>query len=107
MISGEHYKAEQELFGVTHAEVGAYLLGLWGVGEAIVEAVAFHHRPSACGDQAFSPLTAVHVANALAESEESAGEEAKSPAIDEAYLAKLGKWDELAAWKEACAPDEA
>ena len=101
------WQAEQEVFGLTHAEVGAYLLGLWGVGEAIVEAVAFHHRPSACGDQAFSPLTAVHVANALAESEESAGEEAKSPAIDEAYLAKLGKWDELAAWKEACAPDEA
>ena len=37
------WQAEQEVFGVTHAEVGAYLLGLlglWGVGEAIVEAVA-------------------------------------------------------------------
>lgn len=47
------WQAEQEVFGVTHAEVGAYLLGIWGVGEAIVEAVAYHHRPSACGETVF------------------------------------------------------
>jgi HD-like signal output (HDOD) protein len=29
-----------------HAEVGAYLLGLWGFPTPIVEAVAFHHLPS-------------------------------------------------------------
>jgi HD-like signal output (HDOD) protein len=28
-----------------HAEVGAYLLGLWGFPNSIVEAVAFHHSP--------------------------------------------------------------
>ncbi len=100
------WQAEQEVFGVTHAEVGAYLLSLWGVGEAIVESVAFHHRPSACGELAFSPLTAVHVANAIAESENSAGGEGQSVQIDEAYLTKLGKLDQLAAWKEACQSDE-
>ncbi|ULA65156.1 MAG: hypothetical protein LZF86_190457 [Nitrospira sp.] len=100
------WQAEREIFGVTHAEVGAYLLGLWGVGEAIVEAVAYHHRPSACGDQAFSPLTAVHVANAIAESELSASSASLPIKIDEAYLRKLGKLDRLAAWKEACRADE-
>ncbi|MCC6141257.1 MAG: HDOD domain-containing protein [Nitrospira sp.] len=100
------WQAEQEIFGVTHAEVGAYLLSLWGVGEAIVESVAFHHRPSACGDSVFSPLTAVHVANAIAESENSAGGESRPVQIDEAYLTKLGKLDQLAAWKGACQPDE-
>ena len=96
------WQAEQEVFGVTHAEVGAYLLSLWGVGEAIVESVAFHHRPSACGDVMFSPLTAVHVANALAESENPAGGEKQPVKIDEAYLSKLGKLEQLAAWKETC-----
>ena len=100
------WQAEQEVFGVTHAEVGAYLLGLWGVGESIVEAVAYHHRPSACDELAFSPLTAVHVANVLAESEQSAGEDAASLPIDESYLIKLGKLDQLAAWKAVCRPDE-
>lgn len=37
--------AELEAFGATHAEVGAYLLGLWGLPADIVEAVRFHHRP--------------------------------------------------------------
>jgi len=36
---------EQELLGVTHAEVGAYLLALWGLPLSLVEAVAHHHRP--------------------------------------------------------------
>jgi HD-like signal output (HDOD) protein/ActR/RegA family two-component response regulator len=36
---------ERELYGYSHAEVGAYLLGLWGLPSAVVEAVAFHHDP--------------------------------------------------------------
>lgn len=51
-------------------------------------------------------MDAVHVANVLAESEQSAGGEAASLPIDAAYLTKLGKLDQLAAWKEACQPDE-
>ena len=37
--------AEQEMLGVTHAELGAYLLALWGLPQPIVEAIAFHHDP--------------------------------------------------------------
>jgi len=33
-----------------HAEVGAYLLGLWGFPNPIVEAVAYHHVPSLVAD---------------------------------------------------------
>ena len=36
---------EEEIFGVTHAQIGAYLLGLWGLPAALVSAVAGHHRP--------------------------------------------------------------
>lgn len=62
--------------------------------------------PSDFDELAFSPLTAVHVANVLAESEQSAGGEAASLPIDEAYLIKLGKLDQLAVWKGACQLDE-
>lgn len=37
--------AERSLWGVTHAEVGAFLLGLWGLPFSIVEAVANSHSP--------------------------------------------------------------
>lgn len=37
------WQLEQSTFSVTHAELGAYLLGLWGFSEGIVELVATHH----------------------------------------------------------------
>jgi len=43
----------------------AYLLGLWGLPESIVQAVAFHQEPDRFPGTDFSPLTALHVANAL------------------------------------------
>jgi HD-like signal output (HDOD) protein len=42
--------AELATWGVTHAEVGAYLLGLWGLPFQIVEAVANHHAPARGND---------------------------------------------------------
>ena len=54
---------ERQTFRSTHAELGAYLLSLWGLPHCIVEAVAFHHRPAAANPMVFSPLVAVHVAN--------------------------------------------
>lgn len=57
--------AERAIFGTTHAEVGAYLLGLWGLPEAIMETVAWHHEPARCPGSHYDALTAVHVAEAL------------------------------------------
>lgn len=34
---------ERRLLGTSHAEIGAYLLGLWGLPLAIIDAVAHHH----------------------------------------------------------------
>ena len=42
------FVVEQERLGFSHAEVGGYLLGLWGLPFSIVEAVAFHHEPERC-----------------------------------------------------------
>ena len=54
---------ERREFGATSAEVGAYLVGLWGLPDPIVEAVAFHRSPSLASGRAFTPLTATHVAH--------------------------------------------
>ncbi|MEO8482061.1 MAG: HDOD domain-containing protein, partial [Acidobacteriota bacterium] len=82
------HEAEQEQLGVSHAEVGAYLLGVWGLPFSVVEAVAYHHRPSAveAGDR--EVLAAVHVADTLVE----AGDAAGSPTVgvDLAFLEASG-----------------
>lgn len=57
-------EAEQATFGTTHAEVGGYLLWLWGLPDAITEVAALHHRLPA-GRQTPGALLAVHVADAL------------------------------------------
>jgi HD-like signal output (HDOD) protein len=37
------YEIEWELFGAIHSEIGAYLLGQWGLPEVVVELIAYHH----------------------------------------------------------------
>ena len=55
--------AERELIGASHAEVGAYLLGLWGLPRPVVEAVAFQHAPAAqVAHSEFDVLTALQEA---------------------------------------------
>lgn len=37
--------AERRIFGAAHPEIGAYILGLWGFADPVIEAVACHHSP--------------------------------------------------------------
>jgi len=90
-------EAEKEVFGTTHAEVGAYLLGLWGLPGPIVEAIAFHHRPTESLANSFAPLTAVHVANALEHAQQNDGQ---ADRLDGEYLSVVGLADQLPAWRE-------
>ena len=57
--------SERQLGDVTHAELGAYLLGAWGLPITIVEAVAYHHRPNDVSTGDRSVLAAVHAADAF------------------------------------------
>jgi HD-like signal output (HDOD) protein len=89
---------EQEIFGVSHAEVGAYLLGLWGLPFSIVEAVAYHHRPSAVLEGDCELLATVHAADALVD--------ARQGALDAAFLSAKGFDSRLPHWR-AIAAEEA
>ena len=93
-------EVERQELGATHADIGAYLLGLWGLGDPIVEAVAFHHRPADCVGNTFSPLTAVHVANVLQQelSQQATGDVPSQ--IDFTYLDRLHMTDRLPHWRE-------
>lgn len=54
-------------FAVTHAEVGAYLPGLWGIPFLIVEVVAFQHRPNEVAPESRAQVAAVHMASGVVE----------------------------------------
>jgi HD-like signal output (HDOD) protein len=51
-------ETEREILGVSHADVGAYLLGVWGLPTSIVETVAYHH-PQRRAPAHESPLLAI------------------------------------------------
>lgn len=94
--------AEREVFGATHGEVGAYLLGLWGLPDPIVEAVAFHHCPAKAMEIALSPLTAVHAANILEHNQNGAQKDNGLSQLDLHYLSDLGLADRIPAWQDIC-----
>jgi HD-like signal output (HDOD) protein/ActR/RegA family two-component response regulator len=60
-------RAERELWGTSHAEIGAYLLGLWGLPYTIVEGVARAQSPDQLLGSEIDVASAVHIAVALAD----------------------------------------
>src|SRR5262249_56395963 len=60
------FEAEEELLGVSHAELGAYLLGLWNLPNAAVEAVAFHHHPERLPHKGLDASLIVYIADLVA-----------------------------------------
>jgi HD-like signal output (HDOD) protein/ActR/RegA family two-component response regulator len=64
------HEAEREVLGASHAEIGAYLLGIWGLPHSVVEAVAFHHCPDQVAHTEFDALGALAVARSLSGTDE-------------------------------------
>ena len=59
------YLVEREILEVDHSQLGAYLLGLWGLPEFLVETAAYHHNLEGYLCDEFSPVLAVHIADAI------------------------------------------
>ena len=57
--------AERAVFGTTHAEVGGYLLWLWGLPDPITEVEVLHHRLPPGRQHTPGAVLAVHIADAL------------------------------------------
>ncbi len=60
-------EAEEQLLGTSHAEIGAYLLGLWGINDMVVEAIAHHHHPTRNPHTGLDCSGALYLANLLAQ----------------------------------------
>ncbi len=96
------WEVEKEHFGASHADVGAYLLALWGLPNQIIEAVAMHHSPARSAERNFSPVLAVHVADVFQHQLAQTKTELPLPALDNAYLETLGCTSRLEEWRHAC-----
>jgi HD-like signal output (HDOD) protein len=95
-------QAEKEVFGCSHAELGAFLLHTWHLPDGVVQAVALHHRPGDALRPAFSPLTVVHAANALDHRIRTGLLNAMEARLDFDYLRACGVSARLEDWWSLC-----
>jgi HD-like signal output (HDOD) protein len=91
-------QAEYDLFGCSHAEIGGYLLGSWGLPISIINAVTWHHRPSQSQVKQLSSLVFVHLAHALSRANPDLGD--MSSHVDRAFLDQCVEWPECLKWAE-------
>jgi putative nucleotidyltransferase with HDIG domain len=81
-----------------HAEVGAYLLGLWGFPSHIVAAVALHHTPSLRADTGLDLTALIHIADRLTRVRSGQGVRPVELGIEPGLLEALGLADRLSQW---------
>ena len=92
--------AEREYFGVTHADVGGFLLELWGLPAQVVEGVVFHHRPDEVVPAGLHLAGIVHVANALETTPSGDLATPPSPPLDREFVERVGWTDKLDGWRQ-------
>jgi HD-like signal output (HDOD) protein len=86
------HAAEEQVIGASHAAIGAYLLGVWGLPYPVIEAVAFQHCPQRVSQKQFDVLAALVVAHTLQASGEPlvrGAVESCEVAVDARYLQAL------------------
>jgi len=100
------YEAELELGVVSHAHVGAYLLGAWGMSYSVVEAVAHHHDPQGVPHEQLDIVDAVYAATLIAQHYLSANPEGL--AVAKRYVEHFGAseaFDKVCSIAERCVQD--
>ncbi len=91
--------AEQLLTGITHAELGAYFLGIRGFAPQLLEAVAYYYRPQMRPSKEFTILTALHIAHSLSPSPIRSIIPCKKSELHLPYLDKLGLINRIETWE--------
>jgi HD-like signal output (HDOD) protein len=93
---------EYKAFGTSHAEIGAYLMGLWSLETPIIEAIAFHHCPADSMSENMGLLTAVHIGNAIDHNGQPPTNGNPDLLYDAQYLDTLGLTDRIPEWQMIC-----
>lgn len=86
---------ELELYGVTHADIGARLLAIWGLPSTIVDVVQYHHDPGSAPEARRKLASIVHVADALVQPP------GLAPTLDRESLERAGYAHLVDGWIEA------
>jgi putative nucleotidyltransferase with HDIG domain len=94
------HEIEKRLSHISHAEVGAYLLSLWGLPYPVVEAVAHHHHPRRVPPNGPNMALLVYVCNLLAHEREAFEQGAPPPEFDMELLQRAGIADRLPEWRK-------
>ena len=81
-----------------HAQVGAYLLGLWAFPSHIVEAVAFHHTPGQRAGAGLDLTALVHIADRLTHYQLGGSPDMEDFGIEPGLLDALGYSEHLPQW---------
>jgi len=92
---------EQECFGASHADIGAYLLSLWGIGEEVVSAVVSHQCPQRI-PAASRVLAVVYAANGLEHMLSGTPGDEAAAAVDPEILKQLNVAERFGAWEKTC-----
>lgn len=81
-------EAETEVLGVTHADVGGWLLERWSLSQGLVESVSHHHNPALAGAN-MKAAAIVHVGDILARALQfgSGGDRRMPPLSEEGWAA--------------------
>ncbi|MGD9975195.1 MAG: HDOD domain-containing protein [Desulfatirhabdiaceae bacterium] len=90
-------ESEQALLGAGHAEIGGYLMGIWGLPDDIVQIIAFHHRPNLVPEEFRKSTLILSIANWLQHREEG---NIIHPEPDWPLMNQVGSYDHLPRWIE-------
>ncbi len=96
---------ENDLFGTSHAEIGAYLMGLWGLEYPVIEAIAYHHCPGKSLSNSTGLLTAVHFGDAFDRLKNDGNDQDSGNGwrqLDRGYLDNLGVAGRINDWQTVC-----
>ena len=95
------HEAEYRIMGVSHAELGAYLLSLWGLPETVLEPVTFHHQPAHAAEGKPGVVAAVYLADVFANEARPVGNLNRTSVLDDKYISDLGLADEIPRFRDA------
>jgi HD-like signal output (HDOD) protein len=88
----------RQAFQATPAQIGAYLLDLWGMPDNVVAAVSFLDQPEKEGATGFSLASALYIADHIA-TRKCPPDPCPPPDWNGAYVRSLGCADDLKFWE--------
>jgi HD-like signal output (HDOD) protein len=86
----------------SHSDVGAYLVGLWGLPNTIAEAIAYHEDPAQSKVGSFGLPAIVHVADRIARHPDVTDPRAPQLRLNVDYLERNNRAANWNKWREIC-----